>query len=66
MRCVALVVVVLLGSNAVTPVVAQRLDLHALLSVMEVQHELGRGLLALLASTLLDEQKAADASPVKV
>jgi CRP-like cAMP-binding protein len=48
-------------ATAVKPVIAFRVDLHALLNVMEVQHELGRGLLALLASALLEEQKSANA-----
>jgi CRP-like cAMP-binding protein len=48
-------------ARAMKPVIAHRVDLHALLSVMEVQHELGRGLLSLLASALLEEQKSANA-----
>lgn len=44
---------------AVKPTMAFRTDLQAWLGVMETHHELARGLLGILASALLDEQRAA-------
>lgn len=51
------------GAVAVTPVTAFRTSIQALLTVMETQHELARGLLAILATTLLEAQLAANRQP---
>jgi CRP-like cAMP-binding protein len=44
---------------ATKPVIAYRTDIQGWLSVMETHHDLARGLLAIFATSLLEEQRAA-------